>query len=202
MATLTNTELDAVNDILNSIGQVAVDTLSKTNPDVSLALSTLRRVSREVQSEGWSFNFEYDVELPVNNTTKQVAVGDTYLFVDGTKDHPEFDLIVRNGKLYDLVGQTDKFETDKVKVNRVLLQDLNQLPHYVIDYITARAAAMASTRMVGDPTQYQFLREREEAARARLIENDCKVGDYSYFGHQHGRQNYYTSYQPFQALSR
>ena len=99
MATLTNTELAAVNDILNSIGQLAVDTLSQTNPDVSLALQTLRSVSREVQSEGWSFNFEYNVELPVDSTSKTVEISDSYLFVDGTKDQYQYDLIVKNGKL-------------------------------------------------------------------------------------------------------
>lgn len=204
MSSLTNNdaELTAVNDILNSVGQIAVDTLDQTNPDVSIALQTLRSVSREVQSEGWSFNFEYDVELSVDSNTKQVAIGDTYLFVDGTKDEYNYDLVVRNGKLYDLVKQTDEFEVSKLKVNRVLLQDFETLPHYVKDYITARAATVASTRMVGDSTQYQFLKEREVEARSRLIENDCKVGDYSYFGYQNGQQNYYTSYQPFRALSR
>ena len=49
-------ELQAVNQILASVGQAPVTTLEQTNPDVSIALDTLRQVSREVQAEGWSFN--------------------------------------------------------------------------------------------------------------------------------------------------
>jgi hypothetical protein len=46
-------ELQAVNQILASVGQAPVTTLEQTNPDVSIALDTLRQVSREVQAEGW-----------------------------------------------------------------------------------------------------------------------------------------------------
>lgn len=198
----STTELDAVNDILNSIGQTAVTSIDQTNPDVSLAYRTLLSVSREVQSEGWSFNEEYDVQFSVDSVTKKIAVDNSILNIDATKEYYQYDPIVKDGFLWDRAKQTDIFDVDYIKCNVTRLYDFDKLPHYVKDYIIARAAAVASTRMVGDPTQYQFLREREGEARARLIENDCKVGDYSYFGHENGQQNYYTSYQPFRALIR
>jgi hypothetical protein len=199
---LNTTELDAVNDILNSIGQTAVTSIDQTNPDVSLAYRTLLSVSREVQSEGWSFNREYDVQFSTDSVTKKIAVDDSILFIDATKEYYQYDVIVKYGHLWDRVEQTDVFTVDFIKCDITRLYDFNDLPVYVKDYIVARAAAIASTRMVGDPTQYNFLKQREGEARARLLENDCKVGDYSYFGFENGRQNYYTSYQPFRALNR
>jgi hypothetical protein len=53
-------ELPAVNEILASVGQAPVTTLDQTNPDVAIAYDTLLNVSREVQSEGWTFNKEYN----------------------------------------------------------------------------------------------------------------------------------------------
>ena len=51
-------ELPAINQILASVGQAPVTTLDQTNPDVAIAYDTLLQVSREVQSEGWTFNTE------------------------------------------------------------------------------------------------------------------------------------------------
>jgi hypothetical protein len=41
-------ELQAVNQILASVGQAPVTTLEQTNPDVAIAYNTLQQVSREV----------------------------------------------------------------------------------------------------------------------------------------------------------
>ena len=53
-------ELPAINQILASVGQAPVTTLDQTNPDVAIAYDTLIQVSREIQSEGWTFNTEHD----------------------------------------------------------------------------------------------------------------------------------------------
>lgn len=198
----TTRELDAVNDILNSIGQASVTSIDQTNPDVSLAYRTLLSISREVQSEGWSFNQEYDVQFSVDSVTKKIAVPSDIINIDATKEYYQYDTVVRNDFLYDRCEQTDIFDVDFIKCNITRLYSFDNLPHYVKDYIVARAAAVTSTRIVGDPTQYRLLKEREVEARSRLLENDCKIGDYSYFGYENGKQNYYTPYQPFRALQR
>ncbi len=56
-------ELQAVNQILASVGQAPVTTLEQTNPDVAIAYQTLLEVSREVQAEGWTFNKEGHYEM-------------------------------------------------------------------------------------------------------------------------------------------
>ena len=69
------------------------------------------------------------------------------------------------------------------------------------DYIVARAAVIVSSKIVGDPSQYDMLQQRSAIARAALMEYECNQGDYSFFGHTRG-QNTYNSYQPYQALYR
>jgi hypothetical protein len=60
---------------------------------------------------------------------------------------------------------------------------------------------MCATKMVGDREIYQLLTEQEGFTRAAAIEYECNQGDYSMFGFKNG-QDYYTSYQPFNALMR
>jgi hypothetical protein len=73
----SKTELQAVNQILASVGQAPVTSIDTetitdqngnpvtvvTNPDVAIAYSTLEEVSREVQAEGWTFNKEFNVQF-------------------------------------------------------------------------------------------------------------------------------------------
>ena len=54
MTTSTTTKLEAVNVMMTSIGETPVNTItSATTTDVSIAISILDNVSREVQSVGW-----------------------------------------------------------------------------------------------------------------------------------------------------
>ena len=59
-------ELQAINEILASVGQAPVTTFDQTNPDVAIAYNTLKQVSREVQAEGWTFNQEYHYKFTPN----------------------------------------------------------------------------------------------------------------------------------------
>ena len=46
----------------------------------------------------------------------------------------------------------------------------DDLPIPIRDYITARASAMTSQRVIGDPTQYQMLQQKEAYCRAYALE--------------------------------
>ena len=74
-------ELPAINQILSTCGQAPVTTLDQTNPDVAIALNTLREVSREIQSEGWSFNKEYDYPI-TPDSNDEVVIPNNMLQMD------------------------------------------------------------------------------------------------------------------------
>ena len=77
------TELPAINQILMACGQAPVTTLDETNPDVAIAYQTLLEVSREVQSEGWSFNKEGHYEM-TPDTNDEIVIPNNILQIDLT----------------------------------------------------------------------------------------------------------------------
>ena len=196
-----STELDAVNQILSSVGQAPVTTLDLQNPEVSIVVNTLREQSKQVQLEGWAFNTEYDYTL-ARNTSNEIPFPQNALAVDANRhqhqDH--YNLVKRNNKLYCRYEHTYIFDED-IHADITWFFDFQELPAAIQEYVTAKAARMCATKMVGDAQLNQLLQEQEATTRAAAIEDDCKQGDYSFFGYRDG-QNYHTSYQPFQALSR
>ena len=198
-------ELPAVNEILASVGQAPVTTLDQTNPDVAIAYDTLLNVSREVQAEGWTFNTEeyYPMtpdangEIPIANNILQIDLHDE-------KDNI-YETVRRSGKLYEKINHTYDWTTltgwDTVRCDIVWLFDWVDLPRPIQDYIVAKTAAIVSSRIVGDPQQFQILSQREIDLRAKAMEYECNQGDYTFFGHKRG-EKVYDSYKPYQALYR
>ena len=198
-------ELPAVKEIMASVGQAPVTTLDQTNPDVAIAYDTLLNVSREVQAEGWTFNTEEFYELSPD-ANGEIVIANNILQIDlhDEKDN-QYEAVRRDGKLYEKINHTYDWTTltgwDKVACDIVWCFDWVDLPRPVQDYIVARAAAIVSSRIVGDPQQYQILSQKEQWNRAQAMEYECNQGDYTFFGHQRGKK-VYDSYKPYQALYR
>ena len=197
-------ELQAVNQILASVGQAPVTTLEQTNPDVAIAYNTLQQVSREVQAEGWTFNKEYHYPLKPD-TDQEFKIPDNVLQMDLCMDelyNRDKDPIRRDGKLYDRNSHSFKWEEDKTHYFDIIwLFEWSDLPPTIRDYITSRAAAIVSMRIVGDPNLYQILAQQEAYMRSNALQYETEQGDYTFFGHPRGG-DYYNSYQPFHALYR
>ena len=195
-------ELPAVNQILQSCGQAPVTTLDQTNPDVAIAYQTLLEVSREVQAEGWSFNKELNYKMVPDNNN-EIFIPNNMLQID-LSDNPNnmgYDVVRRNGKLYDKISHSYTWPKGNVECDVVWLFDWVDLPRPIQDFITARAASIVSSRIVGDTNQYQILQQKEAYTRAMAMEYECNQGDYTYFGHP-GETNNYQSYKPYRALYR
>ena len=201
--TTATQELPAINQILSSCGQAPVTTLDTINPDVAIAYDTLLQVSREVQAEGWTFNKEYHIEFtPDTDDFIQIANNVLQIKLTDNAANREHDGIRRSGKLYDRQHHTFKWTNSTVECDVVWEFDWVDLPQPVQDFITARAATLVSQRIVGDTEQYQMLQQQEAFARAMALEYETQQGQFTFFGHPQGQQNYYQSYQPFQALKR
>ena len=198
-------ELPAVNEILAAVGQAPVTTLDHTNPDVAIAYDTLLNVSREVQSEGWIFNTEKYIKFTPDNND-EIIIPNNVLQIDLHDEvDNEYEAVRRDGKLYEKFNHTYEWDPNKwtegVRCDVVYFFDWVDLPRPFQDYITARAAAIVSSRIVGDPQQYQFLAQKEQWNRAQALEYECNQGDYTIFGHGRGKKPY-DSYKPYHALYR
>ena len=182
---------------------VAKQVETPTNPDVAIALNTLREVSREVQAEGWSFNKEYDYPItPDNNDEINIPNNVLQMDLNTTRTvNLNRDSVNRGGKLYDRMAHSYKWTDETVYVDILWELDWGDIPEPVQAFITARAASIVSSRIIGDPNQYQMLQQKEAFARAMALEYETSQGDYTYFGAPKGG-NYYQSYQPFHTLQR
>ena len=198
-------ELPAVNQILASVGQAPVTTLDQTNPDVAIAYDTLTSVSREVQAEGWTFNREVYVKF-TPDSDDQIVIPNNILQIDLNDEvDNQYEAVRRSGKLYEKINHTFDWTTltgwDTVRCDITWFFDWVDLPRPIQDYIVAKAAAIVSSRIVGDAQQYQILSQKEQWNRAQALEYECNQGDYTIFGHQRGKKPY-DAYKPYQALYR
>ena len=199
--TVNISQLVAEQAMTQSIVTSRVET--QTNPDVAIALNTLREVSREVQAEGWSFNKEYDYPItPDNNDEIQIPNNVLQMDLNTTRTvNLNRDSINREGKLYDRMAHSYKWTDETVYVDILWEMDWGSIPEPIQAFIVARAASIVSSRIIGDPNQYQMLQQKEAFARAMALEYETSQGDYTYFGAPK-EGNYYQSYQPFHTLQR
>ena len=190
--------------LLKSVVSYEVET--QTNPEVAIAHNTLKEVSREVQSEGWTFNIERNYKtLQPDPTTKKIAIPNNVIQADLSEDYVANlgrHAVNRGGFLYDTIAHTDVWSTDETLYLDILWEwDFEYLPQPIQAYVVARAAAVVCSRVLGDPNQYQMLQQKEAFTRAMALEYECNQGDHSFFGApQNG--NYYKSYSPFNTLIR
>ena len=197
----TDTELSAVNSILGSIGQSPITTLDFNNPETTFVYNLLVESNKDVQNEGWHFNTEYHVEFEPDSITKYISFPNNIIRYDVHNDNisRNVDLVRRDGRLYDLVDHTDKFE-HKVDLDIVTLYKFEDVPPVFQRYIICKASSIAASQLVSNKELVALLKLKEDSARASVIEYECNQGDHSYMGF--GYNNSYKPYQPYNALIR
>ena len=206
MATTTidiDTELSAVNNILGAIGQSPLTTLNFDNPEVAFIFNLLRDANVDTQAEGWHFNTEKHVKYTPDSVTGKIAIGNDILSMDVHDNHirREYNLVRRNGFLYDKQDHTDDFSTiDSIDLDVVRLYNFEDLPIVFRRFITYRASAAAATQLVANPNLVRLLTNQAGLARAALQEYECNQGDHSMFGFPDDTA--YQTYQPWRNLRR
>jgi len=176
---------------------------SQTNPDVAIALNTLREVSREVQAEGWTFNKESDYPI-TPDASNEVIIANNILQIDLNTSYSQNlnrNSINREGKLYDKFSHSFVWTDDTLYVDIIWYFDWPSIPTVIQAFIIARSASIVSSRIIGDINQYQILQQKEAFAKSTALEYECSQGDYTFFGSPKGG-NFYQSYQPFHTLQR
>ena len=201
----TETELSAVNSILGAIGQSPLTSLIFENPEVGFVYNLLRDANIDVQNEGWHFNTEKHVDYVPDSTTNKIAIGDDILKLDVTNGwtHRQYDVVKRNGYLYDKYDHTDLWDDlpdDGISLDVVKLYNYEDIPSVFKRYIIYRASRMAATQLVGNPELTQLLAQQENLARAACMEYECNQGNPSMFGFP--EDTVYNTYQPWRNLRR
>ena len=198
-----DTELSAVNSILGAIGQAPVTSLVYDNPEISFIYNLLRDANVDTQAEGWHFNTERHVKYTPDSVTGKIAIANDVLQMDVSEGWSTriYDVVRRNGYLYDKIDHTDDFSTiESLDLDVVKLQSYEDLPVIFRRYITYRASRMAATQLVANPKLVELIAQQEALSRAALMEYECNQGNHSMFGFPENTA--YQTYQPWKNLRR
>lgn len=175
------TELEAVNAMLDSIGEAPIDSLIDIEaPDAGTALRRLHVVSRQVQQIGWDWNTEENVVITPNsdghlvlpaNTLKVIHISQKY----GSK------LVQRGNRLYDKMKQNDVF-AESTKATLILALPFEELPEPARQYIMLSAAEVFQEGVLGSATLDKFAQDARLAARQSLEAAEAETGQYNVLG--------------------
>ena len=188
------TKLDAVNLMLASIGQSPVNTLSGTLPvDVNKAVRALDSALREVLTQGWSFNSDWNYEMTPDGTSR-IAVPANALQIDPTSGEdyvPRYDANAPAGMfLYNREKRSFNEYTGDVKVNITWAYEFEQIPQHARHYVAMKAARKFQSGIMASAVLHQFTRDDEAEAYAtfRRVEKRQKnfnINKYSVAAHRH-----------------
>lgn len=171
-----NLELEAVNEILSSVGDSPINSLENmTDVDAINAYSILQRVNRRFQSRGWSFNSQDAYTLNADANSHKILWNNNILFIQGNNNEK---LVKRGDYMFDMTSNTYVF-SDSITADVILLVPFADMPQQARDYIVAESSTEFATRYLGDPTLLGILTKRESQAWAFFHEYEMDNNDYN-----------------------
>jgi hypothetical protein len=164
MATAKISKLEAVNMLLDSIGEEPVNSLESGLADADKAARKIDEISREIQSRGYDCNTSYELVLTRNQDGNVPLPNDT-LKVDTSGIDEDLHVGTRGGFLYDLGKNTLVFTKD-VTVDVVHLLPFEDLPFELQNFIVCRAGRVFQEGIMGSTSLDGFTKRRETEAQA------------------------------------
>jgi hypothetical protein len=173
------TAIDAVNIMLDTINEDAVNQLGSSLADAALAERILSETSKDVQSKGWHWNTETKYPLtPANNG--EITVPSNILQLDLPARYAT-DVVVRGTRLYDRVNRTYDFTGKTFEAEIIEGLDFENMPEQARRYITIRAARVFQKRILGSDTIDKFTQEDEMKALVAMEQHEDQVSDRNIF---------------------
>lgn len=176
MALTATTELEAVNEMLSAISEAPVSNLdTDTIDDALIAQATLTAVSKEIQSEGWHFNKDYDYPISVNGDLK-IPYPATAAHVDPVD--PSNDLVKRGLFFYDRKERSFTYPAGtEYKFIVIWMLDFADLPMTFRTWVTMRAANRFVQQQLGDQGAVAYSREELMFAMSAAKADDLRRSD-------------------------
>lgn len=184
--TAVMTKLDAVNQMLASIGQSPVNTITGTLPkDASKAIIALDTTLREVLNMGWSFNT--DTDYPITpDLNGNILIPSNALWVDPVDRHKDLVQRWNNGTpmMYDRDERTFEF-TEALDFDIIWAFDYEEIPQVARHYIAMRAGRIYQSQIVGSDLLFQFTAQHEAEAHAALKRLEKRTKRYNILDNNH-----------------
>ena len=173
------TKLEAVNMVLDAIGESPVSSLTSGLPDAEAAEAKLDEVRVEILSRGWHQNIEKDVTLK-RDANQEILLSNIYLRVDSTGGDRSINVVQRysNGKrkLFDVSKRSFVFSKDLV-VDLIIDIPFEELTVELQNYIASRAARKFQESSLGSSSLDSFTVRGEAEAWAGLQDAEAENED-------------------------
>ena len=181
-------KLEAVNEMLEAIGEYPVDALDTGGVSMAAdAERVLDREDRRIQGDGWYENTEEEAELTPDVNDK-VAITGTVLSIDTRDESDDLHVGVRDGYLYDLDDLTDKFDETTIYATIIRQIAFSNLSPALRAFVTAQAKLVFHKNHVNDPKRITTLYDERDMARGKARKKDAANADYSILRTQMGYQ--------------
>lgn len=212
---VATTELDAVNQMLAAIGtaklDVGTDLSTVTNADVVTAVDILKRTCRELCSEPWRFNTEFNYPIAPANaafvwsefdaTSKTLAVftppTDLAFFLPSIRPDQtglqKLDTTIRTSRqymvasakvpvFYDRIHNRDGFENRTyLYLDTVWFRPFSDMPESARKYIVTAAARAFAQSVVGSQELSVFTQDDLARAYRTFKRSEGEEDDYNIF---------------------
>lgn len=182
---MLNTELDAVNLCLSSIGREPVSTLETSDLDTAMARDSINQVSVDVQNNGgmgWWFNQEKrwklspdgNGEIILPNNTLSILEARTTFYDQGER------LTVRGNRVYDTDNHTFEMTENvtrdgTIEFTLLLLLPYEQLPTSARSAIAWTARRIFCDDVLGDVNMHEINSRNEMRAYSRLEQENRRT---------------------------
>lgn len=172
-------KLQAVNIVLDAIGETPVSSLDSGLPDAEAAKAKIDEVSKTVQAKGWHQNTELALKLNPDSNNN-IIVPDTYLRVDTVAASASTNVTVRkngtNNMMYDVKNQRFTF-TQALYVDVVIQLDYEDLSVELSNYIAYKAARRFQESQMQSVALDNFTMRAEMEAYAALMDAETENED-------------------------
>ena len=201
MALLKTTELEAVNKVLQMMGEAPVSSLQGQFGLAKQASDTLKDVSRRVQAEGWSFNTDYETTLPRNSNDEIEIQSTASRVVVDPNLYPALDVTTRGNKLYDRRSNTFVFSSE-LKVDITYMFDWDDLPEHARQYIMVKAGRQLQESIMGSADLTKINIGQEIEARTHFLEEETTRSEHNMIRGNPNHTGVIQTYRPSRAAIR
>jgi len=196
------TELEAVNKVLRMMGEAPVNSLAGQFGLAKQAHDTLKETSRTIQSEGWSFNTDYERTLARTAGTNEIDLSSDISRVKiDPYEYPDNEVVQRGLKLYDRRKNTSVF-TEDLKADVTYFLDWNDLPEHARQFIMTKAGRTLQEQILGSADLSKINITAEAEARSQFLEEETNAGDHNMIRGNPNHVGVFKTYQPSRTVLR
>jgi hypothetical protein len=202
MTIARTTFLEAVNRVLQMLGEAPVNSLNGQFGLAQQAEDTINDVSRKIQTEGWSFNTDYERLLMRDAVTLEITVGTNVSRVRvDPYSYPDLDVVQRGSRLYDRRANSYEFLED-IYADVTYILEWDELPEYAHQYFMIKAGRQLQEAILGSADLSRINAVAEAEAHSLFLEEETARGEHSWLRGNPNHTDVFMTYKPAWALRR